>query len=105
MELWCSESVDELQPVASQAVLDGLPALPDINLLADARVLERLLSCETRCTPPSAQFTFATIQQEITPDMRKQLASWMLEVNKLSLGLSSSSCCPSSLFIILSLLY
>lgn len=84
MDLWCSESVtpvDELQPVAS--IVDGLPALPDINLLADCRVLERLLFCETRCTPPSPQFTFESIQQEITPDMRKQLASWMLEVNKL----------------------
>ena len=86
MDLWCTESVDEIQqqqqPVAN-STMDGLPALPDLNLLADCRVLERLLFCETRCTPPSAQFTFQSIQQDITPDMRKQLASWMLEVNKL----------------------
>lgn len=53
-------------------------AYPDPVLLNDERVLENLLKTEERYTPSGSYFD--CVQRELTPQMRKIVAEWMLEV-------------------------
>lgn len=53
-------------------------AYADPVLLNDERVLQNLLSTEERYSPSSSYFD--CVQTEITPQMRKIVAEWMLEV-------------------------
>lgn len=54
-------------------------AYPDPVLLNDERVLQNLLKTEERYTPSSCSY-FECVQTDITPQMRKIVAEWMLEV-------------------------
>ena len=83
MDLWCNESSSPVQqPLTEQdAQPDAIVALVDPNLLADARVLQRLLLTELRCLPREPDFVFNCVQREVRPHMRKILTSWMLEVS------------------------
>ncbi|XP_067012388.1 G1/S-specific cyclin-D2 [Anabrus simplex] len=53
-------------------------AYPDPVLLGDERVLQNLLRTEERYTPSSSYFE--CVQKDLTPQMRKIVAEWMLEV-------------------------
>lgn len=53
-------------------------AYPDPVLLNDERVLQNLLKTEERYTPSCSYFE--CVQRELTPQMRKIVAEWMLEV-------------------------
>ncbi|XP_044728709.1 G1/S-specific cyclin-D2 [Chrysoperla carnea] len=53
-------------------------AYPDPVLLNDERVLQNLLKTEERYTPSGSYFE--CVQRELTPQMRKIVAEWMLEV-------------------------
>lgn len=53
-------------------------AYPDPVLLNDERVLQNLLKTEERYTP--CRPYFGRVQQELTPEMRKIVGEWMLEV-------------------------
>ncbi|XP_014248811.1 G1/S-specific cyclin-D2 [Cimex lectularius] len=53
-------------------------AYPDPRLLGDPRVLQNLLKTEETYTSNSSYFQ--CVQKEITPQMRKIVAEWMLEV-------------------------
>ncbi|RWS30942.1 G1/S-specific cyclin-D3-like protein [Leptotrombidium deliense] len=52
----------------------------DENILNDNRVLEQLLKNEERYIPLSFVCTYKSVQSEISPEMRKVLSLWMLEV-------------------------
>lgn len=53
-------------------------AYPDPVLLNDERVLQNLLKTEERYTTNCSYFE--CVQRDITPQMRKIVAEWMLEV-------------------------
>ncbi|XP_055631750.1 G1/S-specific cyclin-D2-like [Toxorhynchites rutilus septentrionalis] len=70
MDLVCKEIIyDEV---------DSRYAEPDPTMVADIRVIHNLLSLE-RLTIPACNY-FGSIQQDIKPNMRKIVATWMLEV-------------------------
>lgn len=71
MDLLCCESETECR------------AYPDPVLLNDERVLQNLLKTEERYTPSCPYFECG--QRELTPQMRKIVAEWMLEVSTLTL--------------------
>lgn len=70
MDLLCVESMETM---TGESV-----AYPDQVLLDDDRILQNLLNSEDRYIPSSSYFD--TVQRDITPDMRKIVADWMLEV-------------------------
>ncbi|GLV35728.1 Cyclin D [Carabus blaptoides fortunei] len=53
-------------------------AYPDPVLLNDERVLQNLLKTEERYTPSCSYFE--CVQRDLTPQMRKIVAEWMMEV-------------------------
>lgn len=71
LDLLCVES---METVSSESV-----AYADQVLLDDDRMLQNLLNSEDRYIPSSSYFD--TVQRELTPDMRKIVADWMLEVS------------------------
>lgn len=52
----------------------------DPTLLSDDRVLHNLLKNEERYAPSTTYFK--CVQKEITPEHRKIVADWMMEVKK-----------------------
>lgn len=82
MDLLCCE----------QTTTENIKAYDDPVLLKD-RVLKNLLKTEDRYT--LACTTFSKVQYEVTPEMRKMVAEWMMEVRyfcKLGLPLFSVLC-------------
>ncbi|RWS31097.1 G1/S-specific cyclin-D2-like protein [Leptotrombidium deliense] len=74
MNLCCEE-------VCANAVLaESTRGAFDENILKDNRVLEQLLESEERYIPMSSMCTYKSVQSEISPEMRKVLSMWMLEV-------------------------
>lgn len=70
MDLYCCESS-----------ANEVKAYDDPTLLQD-RVLKNLLKTEDRYVIPyTSSFT---VQQEVTPEMRKIVAEWMMEVRSLN---------------------
>ncbi|XP_063223499.1 G1/S-specific cyclin-D2-like isoform X2 [Bacillus rossius redtenbacheri] len=53
-------------------------AHPDAALMGDDRVLQNLLSREERYSPSPSYFS--CVQTEVTPDMRRVVAEWLLEI-------------------------
>ena len=58
----------------------------DPVLLKDDRVLQNLLATEDRYLPAPSYFN--CVQTDIKPFMRKMVATWMLEVKRVSFRLS-----------------
>ena len=58
-------------------------AYSDPVLLNDERVLQNLLSSEERYSPSTSYFE--CVQKDLTPQMRKIVAEWMLEVKSLQI--------------------
>lgn len=54
-------------------------AYPDPVLLNDERVLQNLLDREERYCPSSSYFE--CVQKDLTPQMRRIVAEWMMEVS------------------------
>lgn len=54
-------------------------AYADLSLLGDDRVLRKLLSEEDRFTTNISYFD--CVQRELSPDMRRIVADWMMEVS------------------------
>lgn len=73
-------------------------AYPDPVLLNDERVLQNLLKTEERYTPSCSYFE--CVQRELTPQMRKIVAEWMLEVRSRTKP-PASVCSVSNLFTII----
>lgn len=69
MDLYCCESSE-----------NEVKAYDDPTLLQD-RVLKNLLKTEDRYVIPYT--SCLTVQQEVTPEMRKIVAEWMMEVRVL----------------------
>ncbi|KAL9703507.1 hypothetical protein quinque_007025 [Culex quinquefasciatus] len=70
MDLVCKEIIyDEV---------DHQFAEPDPTMIADNRVIQNLISLERLTIPPCNYF--GTVQQDIKPNMRKIVTTWMLEV-------------------------
>ncbi|KAG8230112.1 hypothetical protein J437_LFUL007658 [Ladona fulva] len=57
---------------------NGCRAYEDPNLLNDERVFQNLLKAEERISPSPSSY-FDCVQTELTPNMRKIVAEWMLE--------------------------
>jgi hypothetical protein len=68
MDLLCWESECECRAYA------------DPVLLNDERVLQNLLDREERYCPSSSYFE--CVQKDLTPQMRRIVAEWMMEVSK-----------------------
>lgn len=58
--------------------VDNQFAEPDPTMVADVRVIQNLIGLE-RLTIPSCNY-FNSVQQDIKPNMRKIVTTWMLEV-------------------------
>lgn len=70
MDLVCNEIIyDEV---------DHQFAEPDPTIIADNRVIQNLISLERLTIPPCNYF--GSVQQDIKPNMRKIVTTWMLEV-------------------------
>lgn len=70
MDLVCKEIIyDEV---------DHQFAEPDPTMIADNRVIQNLISLERLTIPPCNYF--GSVQQDIKPNMRKIVTTWMLEV-------------------------
>ncbi|XP_055532732.1 G1/S-specific cyclin-D3-like [Wyeomyia smithii] len=70
MDLACKEIIyDEV---------DSQFAEPDPTMVADARVIQNLISLERLTIPPCNYF--GSVQRDIKPNMRKIVTTWMLEV-------------------------
>lgn len=71
MDLVCKEIIyDEV---------DHQFAEPDPTMIADNRVIQNLISLERLTIPPCNYF--GSVQQDIKPNMRKIVTTWMLEVS------------------------
>ncbi|XP_055599409.1 G1/S-specific cyclin-D2-like [Uranotaenia lowii] len=70
MDLVCKEIIYE--------EVDQQFAEPDPTMIADARVIQNMISLERLTIPPCNYF--ASVQQDIKPNMRKIVTTWMLEV-------------------------
>lgn len=68
MDLLCCETEHECR------------AYTDPVLLNDERVLQNLLDREERYCPSSSYFQ--CVQKDLTPQMRRIVAEWMMEVSK-----------------------
>lgn len=66
MDLLCCETECECRAYADPALLN------------DERVLRNLLSEEERFAPSSSYFQ--CVQKELSPDMRRIVAEWLMEV-------------------------
>lgn len=70
MDLVCKEIIyDEV---------DQQFAEPDPTMVADVRVIQNMISLERLTIPPCNYF--GSVQQDIKPNMRKIVTTWMLEV-------------------------
>lgn len=82
MDLLCCEQASSVENVAYD----------DPTLLKD-RVLQNLLRTEDSYSPACA--SFPAVQDEVTPEMRKIVAEWMMEVRSL---LGPPPCCTVPVF-------
>ena len=56
-------------------------AYSDPTIFRSERVLRNLMSREMKLVPTTASTTVKSVQTDLKPGMRREVASWMLEVS------------------------
>lgn len=82
-----AEDLQQQQPIAKLYS----NACPDPTFLKD-RCLTNLLISQKRYKTPSCEY-FSTVQKTLTPQMRKIVAEWVIEVSQLTFSLLNGVVC------------